>query len=162
MATNELDAKDCSNNTGKQQAARCRKNEWVKLNVGGTIFMTTRTTLCRDQKSFLYRLIQDEPDLNSDKVRNDVCACGHTHLHVLKIYISSMSVHIDIPMRFHVCMSTRTYVLMDVVMYSCIFVSRRYMQHTFLLHYIDTYMHTYSIRTYVYVCMTRLYIGIHG
>ncbi|CAE1289795.1 KCTD2_5_17 [Acanthosepion pharaonis] len=29
--------------------------------------MTTRTTLCRDQKSFLYRLIQDEPDLNSDK-----------------------------------------------------------------------------------------------
>ncbi|CAI9728954.1 POZ domain-containing KCTD5-like [Octopus vulgaris] len=67
MATNESVAKDCSSNTSKQQPARCRKNEWVKLNVGGTIFMTTRTTLCRDQKSFLYRLIQDEPDLNSDK-----------------------------------------------------------------------------------------------
>lgn len=28
--------------------------------------MTTRTTLCRDPKSFLYRLCQDDPDLNSD------------------------------------------------------------------------------------------------
>ncbi len=45
-----------------------RKDAWVKLNVGGTMFMTTRTTLCRDPKSFLYRLCQDDPDLNSDKV----------------------------------------------------------------------------------------------
>ena len=45
-----------------------RKDEWVKLNVGGTLFMTTRTTLCRDPKSFLYRLCQEDPDLNSDKV----------------------------------------------------------------------------------------------
>lgn len=29
--------------------------------------MTTRTTLCRDPKSFLFRLCQDDPDLNSDK-----------------------------------------------------------------------------------------------
>ncbi|XP_076459520.1 BTB/POZ domain-containing protein KCTD5-like [Babylonia areolata] len=43
------------------------KNEWVKLNVGGTTFMTTRTTLGRDPKSFLYRLIQEEPDLNTAK-----------------------------------------------------------------------------------------------
>lgn len=48
------------------------KNEWVKLNVGGTTFMTTRTTLGRDPKSFLYRLIQEEPDLNSDKVCIDL------------------------------------------------------------------------------------------
>ncbi|XP_013402846.1 BTB/POZ domain-containing protein KCTD5 [Lingula anatina] len=44
-----------------------RKNSWIKLNVGGTVFMTTRTTLCRDPKSFLFRLIQDDPDLNTDK-----------------------------------------------------------------------------------------------
>lgn len=43
------------------------KNEWVKLNVGGTTFLTTRTTLGRDPKSFLFRLIQEEPDLNTDK-----------------------------------------------------------------------------------------------
>merc|ERR1712142_1026793 len=67
MATDQSVANDCSSNSNNQQASRCRKSEWVKLNVGGTIFMTTRTTLCRDQKSFLYRLIQDEPDLNSDK-----------------------------------------------------------------------------------------------
>ncbi|XP_041363810.1 BTB/POZ domain-containing protein KCTD5-like [Gigantopelta aegis] len=48
---------------------KARKNEWVKLNVGGTIYMTTRTTLGRDHKSFLYRLVQDDPELglNTDK-----------------------------------------------------------------------------------------------
>ena len=45
-----------------------RRSEWISLNVGGTTFMTTRTTLSKDPKSFLYRLIQDEPDLNTDKV----------------------------------------------------------------------------------------------
>ncbi|XP_071491940.1 BTB/POZ domain-containing protein KCTD5-like [Diadema setosum] len=44
-----------------------RKSKWVRLNVGGTYFLTTRTTLCRDPKSFLCRLCQDDPDLSSDK-----------------------------------------------------------------------------------------------
>lgn len=44
-----------------------RTDEWVRLNVGGKLFVTTRTTLCRDPLSFLYRLCQDDPDLNSDK-----------------------------------------------------------------------------------------------
>ncbi|XP_048846955.1 BTB/POZ domain-containing protein KCTD5-like [Brienomyrus brachyistius] len=42
-------------------------SKWVRLNVGGTHFLTTRQTLCRDPKSFLYRLCQAEPDLDSDK-----------------------------------------------------------------------------------------------
>ncbi|XP_782051.2 BTB/POZ domain-containing protein KCTD5 [Strongylocentrotus purpuratus] len=47
------------------------KAKWVRLNVGGTYFLTTRTTLCRDPKSFLCRLCQDDPDLSSDKDETD-------------------------------------------------------------------------------------------
>lgn len=42
--------------------------KWIRLNVGGTYFLTTRQTLCRDPKSFLYRLSQADPELDSDKV----------------------------------------------------------------------------------------------
>ncbi|XP_020309185.1 BTB/POZ domain-containing protein KCTD2 [Oncorhynchus kisutch] len=42
-------------------------SRWVRLNVGGTCFVTTKQTLCRDPKSFLYRLCQEDPDLDSDK-----------------------------------------------------------------------------------------------
>lgn len=50
-----------------------RKNSleerWIRLNVGGQVFLTTRSTLCRDPKSFFYRLCQDDLDLPTDKVR---------------------------------------------------------------------------------------------
>lgn len=42
-------------------------SKWVRLNVGGTYFTTTRSTLCRDTKSFLYRLCQENTDLATDK-----------------------------------------------------------------------------------------------
>ncbi|XP_063510995.1 uncharacterized protein LOC129015999 isoform X1 [Pongo pygmaeus] len=43
-------------------------SKWVRLNVGGTYFLTTRQTLCRDPKSFLYRLCQADPDPDSNKM----------------------------------------------------------------------------------------------
>lgn len=44
------------------------EDEWVKVNIGGTIFLTTKTTLCKEKDSFLSRLCQDDPDLPSLKV----------------------------------------------------------------------------------------------
>lgn len=52
----------------EQPVNTARKTEWVKLNVGGHQFLTTRTTLCRDPKSFFYRLCQEDELLASDKV----------------------------------------------------------------------------------------------
>ena len=47
-----------------------RSSQWVSLNVGGTKFLTTRTTLLRDPNSFLCRLIKEDPGkmLQTDKV----------------------------------------------------------------------------------------------
>ncbi|KAK9496696.1 hypothetical protein O3M35_006967 [Rhynocoris fuscipes] len=44
--------------------------QWVKLNVGGTCFLTTKTTLSRDPNSFLYRLCKEDSDLISDRDEN--------------------------------------------------------------------------------------------
>lgn len=44
------------------------QSKWIKLNVGGQHFVTTSTTLSKYPKSFLFRLCQEDPDLNSDKV----------------------------------------------------------------------------------------------
>ena len=39
----------------------CLSNsEWVKLNVGGTVFLTTRTTLTKDPGSLLSKLVNEE------------------------------------------------------------------------------------------------------
>ncbi|KAM8796933.1 BTB/POZ domain-containing protein KCTD2 [Eudromia elegans] len=49
-------------------AAAAAASKWVRLNVGGTYFVSTRQTLCREPKSFLCRLCcQDGPELGSDK-----------------------------------------------------------------------------------------------
>ena len=57
-----------ADNSNGEMSPSSKRTEWVKLNVGGTLFMTTKTTLCKDPKSFLYRLCQEEADLNSEKV----------------------------------------------------------------------------------------------
>uniref|UniRef100_A0A8C8IX90 BTB domain-containing protein n=1 Tax=Oncorhynchus tshawytscha TaxID=74940 RepID=A0A8C8IX90_ONCTS len=56
-----------SNPSSPSEPAEKPGSRWVRLNVGGTCFVTTKQTLCRDPKSFLYRLCQEDPDLDSDK-----------------------------------------------------------------------------------------------
>lgn len=55
-------------------------SKWITLNVGGTSFMTTRSTLCRDSKSFLCRLAQEDPSLDSDKVSSTAVVASHPDL----------------------------------------------------------------------------------
>ena len=47
------------------------KTEWVRLNIGGQHFLTTKTTLCKNAHSFFYKLCQDDPSvgLTTDKVK---------------------------------------------------------------------------------------------
>lgn len=60
-------------------------DQWVKLNVGGTYFLTTKTTLSRDPNSFLSRLIQEDSDLNSDRVSLELSSLlsrfAHIHMY---------------------------------------------------------------------------------
>merc|ERR1711971_1223265 len=41
--------------------------EWVRLNVGGTVFLTTKSTLTKFPETMLHRLCQDNNELGSDK-----------------------------------------------------------------------------------------------
>ncbi|XP_050032499.2 BTB/POZ domain-containing protein KCTD5 isoform X1 [Dermacentor andersoni] len=66
-ASDNGDVSSATENAKSSAAKQSKNTQWVKLNVGGTCFLTTRTTLCRDPKSFLYRLCQEDPELDSDK-----------------------------------------------------------------------------------------------
>ncbi|KAF6733744.1 BTB/POZ domain-containing protein KCTD5 [Oryzias melastigma] len=51
--------------SGGNSGSAGSNGKWVRLNVGGTVFLTTRQTLLKEQTSFLYRLCQQQ-DLHSD------------------------------------------------------------------------------------------------
>ncbi|KAI5275608.1 BTB/POZ domain-containing protein KCTD17 isoform X2 [Manis pentadactyla] len=61
-----MDAGEAAPPAGAGGRAAGGWGKWVRLNVGGTVFLTTRQTLCREQKSFLSRLCQGE-ELQSDR-----------------------------------------------------------------------------------------------
>ncbi|XP_051530668.1 BTB/POZ domain-containing protein KCTD5-like isoform X2 [Myxocyprinus asiaticus] len=58
-------AENIIGNGSNVNATGGNNGKWVRLNVGGTVFLTTRQTLLKEQTSFLYRLCQQQ-DLHSD------------------------------------------------------------------------------------------------
>lgn len=59
-------------------------NQWVRLNVGGTYFLTAKTTLTRDPNSFLCRLCQEDSDLISDRVSLNSCVMIWIYIYIYK------------------------------------------------------------------------------
>lgn len=59
-----------TNSNGDVSNAIAPKSKWIRLNVGGKLFVTTYSTLSKYPKSFLCRLCQEDPDIESDKVNN--------------------------------------------------------------------------------------------
>ena len=54
-----------------------KETEWVRLNIGGQYFVTTKTTLCKNAHSFFFKLLQDNPSvgLTTDKVFSTHTIC---------------------------------------------------------------------------------------
>lgn len=55
-----------------KRSSSLAKTEWVRLNIGGKEFVTTKTTLCKNAQSFFYKLCQDDPSvgLTTDRDEN--------------------------------------------------------------------------------------------
>ena len=53
---------------GDLSKSKTNQASWVKLNVGGQIFLTTKTTLTKEPNNFLSRLCNEEADLPTDRV----------------------------------------------------------------------------------------------
>ncbi len=73
-AANGPSPREASQDRGRRERTQISerissRDEWVRLNIGGTVFLTTKTTLCKERGSFLARLCQEDPDLPSLKVR---------------------------------------------------------------------------------------------
>jgi len=49
------------------EAGPSLRAEWVRLNVGGRVFLTSRATLAKDPQSFLARIASQDTELGSDK-----------------------------------------------------------------------------------------------
>lgn len=87
------DGEDRAHQSRQLSEKLCSREEWVKLNIGGTVFLTTKTTLCKEKNSFLARLCQDDPDLPSLKVscrlyNSVIIAIMDNNMHKLNMQIN--------------------------------------------------------------------------
>jgi hypothetical protein len=70
MASDGASQSGCSKPFTASEPPKSDMRGWVTLNVGGTCFLTTKSTLCKEPASFLCRLVQDDPELPSAKDEN--------------------------------------------------------------------------------------------
>lgn len=48
-------------------------SEWIKLNVGGVIYQTTRTTLMKDENSMIFRMFSQNDNFMEPGKKEDGC-----------------------------------------------------------------------------------------
>lgn len=65
-------------------------NEWIKLNVGGTLYHTTRTTLMKDENSMLYKMFSQNDDFIAPGKMDNEGAYLIDRLVVLKLFHASI------------------------------------------------------------------------
>merc|ERR1712180_224684 len=56
-----------ASNGNQGETTNTLRKEWVRLNVGGKVFTTSRATLTKDPQSFLARIALEDTELGSDK-----------------------------------------------------------------------------------------------
>jgi hypothetical protein len=73
ISTSNHNRNRITNQLSEEKLISC-KAEWVRLNIGGQYFVTTKTTLCKNPHSFFYKLCQDDPTIGLTTYKDETGA----------------------------------------------------------------------------------------
>lgn len=60
-------------------------SEWIKLNIGGVVYQTTRMTLMKDQNSMIFSMFSENQLMEPGKMENGCYLIDRFNRQVLKI-----------------------------------------------------------------------------
>lgn len=57
----------------QHQRDHIMSQEWVKLNIGGTVYQTTRTTLLKDENSMIHKMFSQGDSMSPGRLDENGC-----------------------------------------------------------------------------------------